>query len=55
MRDTDSSSPGAPSPPTMRGCPGDPTRDIPEDDLSLQIPGTAANSKIVNRLESAPR
>ena len=48
--------PGRPerSPPT-RTNPGDPTRDIPEDDLSLQIPGVAAKSKIVNRLEGARR
>ena len=45
--------PRTPSP--TKGHPGDTRRDIPEDDLSLQIPRPATNSKTVNRLESAPR
>ena len=44
-----------PNAPADEDHPGDTTRDIPEDDLSLQISEPATNSKTVNRLESAPR
>ena len=54
-RDTDSLHPDAPNAPADADHPRDTTRDIPEDDLSLEIAGHATNSKTVNSLEKAPR